>query len=149
MAFCHMKILSAAITAAAALTILPGQATAQDAAGTVWTQLEAVYGWADDQGYSTRNYVIGKLDEDEKDTWTMTLYGGNDYLIIGACDGDCGDLDISVLDENDNVVARDTETDDVPVIELDLKEGGRYQFRVTMYECSVEPCYFGFGVFYK
>ena len=63
--------------------------------------------------------------------------------------------------ENDVIVVIGTSTglkdvgvtaarlDDVPVIELDLKEGGRYQFQVTMYECSVEPCYFGLGVFYK
>ena len=145
----HIRGLIAIVTIILAAMALPRQAQAQDAAGTVWSQLEAVYGWASGEGYSTRNYLIGKLDEDETDTWTMTLYGGNDYVIIGACDGDCGDLDITVLDEYDNTVARDTETDDVPVVNLNLKDQGRYQIQVKMYSCSVEPCYFGLGIFYK
>ncbi len=145
----HIRGLIAIVTIVLAALALPRQAQAQDAAGTVWSQLEAVYSWADGEGYATRNYLIGKLDEEETDTWTMTLYGGNDYLIIGACDGDCGDLDITVLDEYDNTIARDTETDDVPVVQLDLEEQGRYQIRVKMYSCSVEPCYFGLGIFYK
>jgi len=149
MAIRHIRVLFAIFTLALATMALPRQGQAQDAAGTVWSQLEAVYGWANGEGYSTRNYLIGKLDEDETDTWTMTLYGGNEYIIIGACDGDCGDLDITVLDENDNPVARDTETDDVPVVELTLEEQGRYQIQVKMYDCSVEPCYFGLGIFYK
>jgi len=149
MAIRHIRGLSAVAAMTLATMTFPDQAESQDAAGTVWSQLEAVYGWADGEGYSTRNYLIGKLDEDETDTWTMTLYGGNEYIIIGACDGDCGDLDIAVLDEYDNPVARDTETDDVPVVELALEEQGRYQIQVTMYDCSVEPCYFGLGIFYK
>ncbi len=149
MAIRHIRGLFAVVAMTLATMAFPHQAESQGPAGTVWTQLEAVYDWADAEGYSTRNYIIGKLDEDEKDTWTMTLYGGNDYLIIGACDGDCGDLDIALLDEYDNTVARDTETDDVPVVELSLKNQGRYQIQVTMYSCSVEPCYFGLGIFYK
>ena len=149
MAIRHTRVPFAVITLMLSLAVLPRHATAQDAAGTVWSQLEAVYDWADGEGYSTRNYLIGKLEEDESDTWTMTLYGGNDYLIIGACDGDCGDLDITVLDESGDPVARDTETDDVPVVELNLEEQGRYQIQVKMYACSVEPCYFGLGIFYK
>lgn len=149
MAIRHIRGLFAVVAMTLATMAFPSQARAQDAAGTVWSQLEAVYGWADGEGYSTRNYLIGKLDKDETDTWTMTLYGGNEYIIIGACDGDCGDLDIAVLDEYDNPVAGDTETDDVPVVELNLEEQGRYQIKVTMYDCSVEPCYFGLGIFYK
>ena len=149
MAIRHIRGLFATVTIVLAAIALPRQAQAQDAAGTVWSQLEEGYGWAEGEGYSTRNYLIGKLDQDETDTWTMVLYGGHEYIIIGACDGDCGDLDITVLDEYDNPVARDTETDDVPVVELNLEEQGRYQIQVKMFDCSVEPCYFGLGIFYK
>ena len=145
----HIRSLFAVVTIVLAAMALPRQAQSQDAAGLVWTQLEAVYEWVDGQGYYTENYLIGKLDEDETDTWTMPLDGGNEYIIIGACDGDCGDLDIVILDENDDEVARDTATDDVPVVELDLKDGGMYQIQVTMYSCSIEPCYFGLGIFYR
>ena len=149
MAMRHSRVLFAAITIVLAGMILAHRAEAQAAAKTVWSQLEAVQGWAVGEGFSTRNYIIGKLDESDTDSWTMTLYGGNDYVLVGACDGDCGDLDITVYDEADNVVARDTEPDGVPVVELDLESQGRYRIQMKMYECRVEPCYFGLGIFYK
>lgn len=147
MAMRHGRLLFAAIIVA--LLGRSQDVQAQDAAEVVWAQLEAVQGWASGEGFLTRNYIIGKLAEDDTDSWTMTFSGGNDYVIIGACDGDCGDLDITVYDEDDNVVARDTQTDDVPVVELDLEDEGRYRIQMAMYQCSVEPCYFGLGIFYK
>jgi len=138
------------LTAVAAVgAVTPGRAAAQSHANLVWKQLEAVYTTAHDQGYSTRNYILGKLDEGESDSWTLRLYGGNDYAIIGACDGDCKDVDITVLDDDGNVVKRDTSTDDLPVVEFSLKNTGRYTIKVNMYSCSTEPCYFGMGVFYR
>jgi len=149
MAIRHIRGSFALVAMALALMAYPRRAEAQEAANIVWSQLEAVQGWAQGEGFSTRNYIIGKLDEDDTDSWTVTLYGGNDYIIIGACDGDCGDLDITVYDDADNAVAHDTETDDVPVVELSLKSEGRYRIQTNMFECSVEPCYFGLGIFYK
>ena len=61
----HRGSLFAVVTVALVAMALPRQAQAQDAAGPVWSQLEAVYDWAAGEGYSTRNYLIDKLDEDE------------------------------------------------------------------------------------
>ena len=59
MAIRHIRVLFAISAMALTALVLPRQAQAQDAAGTVWSQLEAVYGWAEGEGYSTRNYLIG------------------------------------------------------------------------------------------
>jgi hypothetical protein len=45
------------------------------------------------------------------------LYGGFSYLILGACDGDCGDVDIRLYDENGTEIDSDTSNDAVPFVE--------------------------------
>ena len=73
----------------------------------------------------------------------------DDYMILAACDEDCSDVDITVYDEDGDTVASDVSTDDVPVVRLSPKRDGQYRIEIKMYECSSEPCYWGFGVFNK
>lgn len=115
----------------------------------VWSQLQGFYETASDDGYSLRNYVVGSLDDDQDDFWTMTFYGGNEYMITGACDEDCSDIDLAILTEDGTEVTSDRATDSFPVVSVHPGLDTRYQVKVSMYSCSVEPCYFGFGIFYK
>jgi hypothetical protein len=66
---------------------------------------------------------------------------------VAFCDEDCSDIDLYLEDENGNEIDSNVSTDDVPIIECRPAWSGRFQIRVRMYECSVEPCYFGVGVF--
>jgi len=127
----------------------PATATAQSYADLVWDQLKAVYGVASDDGYDSMNYIVGKIDEGETEAWTLTLVGGYSYMILGACDGDCQDIDIRLYDEDGNLVDSDTTEDDVPAVQGTVDTTARFTVEVEMYACSSEPCYFGFGVFYK
>lgn len=137
-------------TAGLPLALLFGgaeSASAQSYAQQVWNQLQQVYDLAAGSDYTLRNYIIGHLADDGEDSWTFPLEGGSDYLITGACDNDCSDLDIVVRDEKGAAVAEDQTTDDVPVVRFDTRGSGRYTVEVKMYACSASPCYFGFGVF--
>lgn len=134
---------------AATLSFLSSGAHAQSYADTVWDQLQDWYEDYSDDGYSVESYVIGKLDEDESDSWTFWLDGGNDYTIIGVCDEDCGDIDLTILDDDDDVVDEDVLEDNYPIVSVSPRGDGAYTINVDMYECDVEPCYFGIAIFYE
>lgn len=123
---------------------------AQSYTNVVWEQLQTAYATADQRGYSTRNYIVGKLNQDESDTWTFEFSPSVDYHIVSVCDGDCRDIDLFVYDENDNEIAADDDVDDNPSVNFTpTKTGARYSIEVVMFECSVDPCYFGIGIFFK
>jgi hypothetical protein len=138
-----------AVFCAAAL-VIPGESNAQSYANTVWTQLQSAYDLAVRDGdYYLQNYIIGHSQESGSDSWTFPLSGGTEYMIIAACDEDCSDVDIAVYDSDGDTVASDVSADDVPVVRVTPNRDGQYSIEIKMYECSNEPCYWGFGVFYQ
>lgn len=136
-----------------ALYVLPNRANAQSHADLVWDQLKRAYSAAEEAGFGVRNYIVGKLDDDETDSWTIHLYGGNRYVVTGACDADCEDIDIQILNASGVEIARDNDRDndmdDLPVVEVKPRSSGRFSIRVTMYKCTVDPCYWGIALFYQ
>lgn len=128
---------------------VPAAAGAQTHATTVWNQLDALYKQVNGEGYSSRNYIIGRLKDDENETWTVTLYAGNSYRITGVCDGDCKDIDLALLDGNRNELTSDMLADDVPILDFTPKTTGNYTIKVMMPTCNQDPCYFGLGIFFK
>lgn len=133
---------------AVALLALPSVASAQAYAEAVWSQLNDVYNQVNGEGFSSRNYVIGRMANGSSDSWSFTLPGGNSYKIVGVCDNDCEDLDIEVSIDG-AVIAEDVLDDDVPIVDFTATNETRYTVRVTMASCSADPCFWGLAVFYK
>jgi len=113
----------------------------------VFRQLQDIYDDVADEEYFLRNYILGSLDEGDDDVWTMMFYGDTEYLIHGACDRDCDDLDLTISDEDGEVVDTDISVDDHPIVSFSPSKDGRYEIKATMYSCSMEPCYFGLAIF--
>ena len=95
-------------TAIAAIFVLgAGQAVGQSQyTDQVFRQLQGMYDAAAEDGYHLTNFILGSMDEGEDDVWTMTFTEGTEYVIHGACDRDCSDIDLSVLTEAGEVVGR-------------------------------------------
>lgn len=74
------------------------------------------------------------------------LTEGTTYIITGACDQDCRDLDFELW-SGDTKVKTDYATDDHPVIVFTPGWTGTYVLRAKMIKCSVAPCRFGVGVY--
>ncbi len=128
--------------------LLPHTSQAQVYADQVWQQLQGHYTVISNQGnYGLQNTIMGRINDDGSDSWTFPFESGNSYIITAACDNDCSDIDVSVNDSSGNVVAQDTENDDTPVVSFSPKSSGRYTVEVKMYECSSNPCYFGFSIY--
>ncbi|HEY7473126.1 MAG TPA: hypothetical protein VIE68_12345 [Gemmatimonadota bacterium] len=115
----------------------------------VWSQLQSSFATARDEGYKQYNYVIGYLDNGMEPTvnWPVEMSAGSSYLIVGVCDNDCTDVDLSLEDTDRNVVASDVLNDDIPMVEFTPKADATYWIRPTMAACSVNPCGYGIAVF--
>jgi hypothetical protein len=113
----------------------------------VLAQLEVAAEFFIDNGYEPLVWDSGSLRDDARQQFTVTLEEGMSYALVGVCDEDCSDLDLGLFDGEGLLVVEDTEIDDAPLIEFTVTQGGDFTLDVTMYECSVEPCYYGIAVF--
>lgn len=145
-----LKYLRYATTIFALIGIMmAGTAIANEFEDAVIAQLAAAASVAEDEGYGmSHDPYVDKLSGG-KDELTLTLHRDVDYAIIGVCDTDCGDVDIRLYDENNNLVDEDVTTDDFPVVEVNPKWTGKFTVQVEMYKCARTPCYYAIGVFAK
>ena len=89
----------------------------------------------------------GSLNNGASTTVTLTLVSGREYVILGACDDDCGDLDLRLYDASGTEIDEDVEIDAVPFVTASGSQGASFTVEVLMVECSSEPCFWGLGVF--
>lgn len=76
--------------------------------------------------------------------WTVNLIANTPYTIIGACDGDCTNIDIELIDmATGGVVSGDMLADDYPVVNFSPPADGVYLVRLLMQTCTIAPCYAG------
>jgi hypothetical protein len=112
--------------------------------GGVSEQLEALEAaWVED-GYGRAGSIVsGWLDEDEEEVHYLDLRSGTDYEIMGVCDTDCEDLDLSLYDSSGDLVDEDLLMDDFPMLEFIGPRDGEFRLEVGMVTCTVEPCEYG------
>jgi len=96
--------------------------------------------------YNTRDTVSGRyLSQGGSYTFRTTLFSGYEYVLIGAGDSTVRDLDIVLYDENWNQLAKDTMTDNVPMITGTPRWNGTFYVKVIMYRgygySNVATCY--------
>jgi hypothetical protein len=101
-------------------------------------------------GYElTHDIKFASLNNGMTDNYYFSLSRGWEYKIFAVCDGDCGDIDLCMYDENDNRIDCDQTKDDKPVVSVSPKWSGRFRLWVKMYECRINPCRFGIAIFGK
>lgn len=104
----------------------------------------------EDRGFElTHDVYTGSLRDDESESLTLTLRGGNDYALVGVCDEDCRDIDLRLYDLDGEEVDIDIEDDDTPIVQVSASSTGKYRLRVIMASCSTSPCFYGVGTFGK
>lgn len=93
------------------------------------------------QGFSDE---IASLQPGTDHRWQVNLAGGTVYRIIGACDNECSNVDIELIDmRTGGVVAADMLPDDYPVVDFTPSANGQYIVRVLMQTCTIAPCFAG------
>lgn len=142
------KVTSLLAATMLGVAALPQAARAQSHANLVWTQLSANFDSASARGYSSLGYVISRMGDSETYSWELSVTSGMTYAIYGACDSDCSDLDLDLLDGTTSVDS-DYLEDDFPVVTFTATKSGMFTIKVIMAACGSEPCYFGIGIFQK
>lgn len=143
-----MKSKSGILTALAAVLLV----TAATAA-SVWER--EVQDQINDASYQFRQAGFHKLGE----TWIDELEAGGDsyitvelnsdyeYIAIGVCNGDCSDLDLVLYADDDDRIANDIGTDDVPILSGSPGNNGEYYLEAVMVDCETETCAFGVALY--
>jgi hypothetical protein len=93
--------------------------------------------------------VTGGMAQGETGSFPITLNAGYDYRVVGVCDRDCSDLDLTLYDQNQTVISQDTSTDDHPVVAVQPSWTGPFTVTALMYNCSVAPCYYALALYGK
>ncbi|HEU0302283.1 MAG TPA: hypothetical protein VFR37_22690 [Longimicrobium sp.] len=133
----------------AALVTVTAAAVPQDA----WTQqvrriLQRMGAHFEQQGYTLTHHIYtGSLNDGGSERVRLDLDVGTEYQIMGACDTDCSDLDLTLYDGNGREVDSDLLPDDYPLVTVTVSRSGNFTVEVDMASCSVEPCRYGIGVF--
>ena len=99
-------------------------------------------------GYArTRAYTTASIAEGSERTFSFPLQANRNYVLAGACDNDCSDIDFWLYDNNDNLIDSDTAADDAPRVAVTPVRNGSFRLKVRMHSCSSSPCAYGFGIF--
>lgn len=94
-----------------------------------------------DKGFEHNGFSVHQsLKRGERKTYTIHTTKGKQYALVGLCDNDCSDLDLTLLDEDGDVVGRDYEGDDLPMLQFTAHRNS-YKVRVEMEKCSTSTCY--------
>ncbi|GLK49456.1 hypothetical protein GCM10017620_24290 [Brevundimonas intermedia] len=84
---------------------------------------------------------VNAMQPTEVHPWRLTLKRGETYRILAACDNECSDLDLELLDSAGKIIERDTLPDSAPVINIRPTADGVFTARVVMKTCTLAPCY--------
>jgi hypothetical protein len=131
--------------AAIACALLSTPAQAQP--GIVTTQLDsAVVLMGGNNFVPVDDAVTGTLGEGEDEEFELDLEAGNQYFVVGVCDGGCSDMDLVLTNSSGQEVEADREMDDVPMLAIE-GQSGSFVLSVQMATCSSDECHYGVRVF--
>ena len=98
-------------------------------------------------GYTLRpDLEVGALQSGRQMLFPVELAVGADYMVVGFCDADCTDMDLTVLDPFGEEMESDLLPDAQPILMVRPEVRGMFQIRVDMVGCDSEPCAFAVGI---
>lgn len=83
---------------------------------------------------------LASLSDDAAHDYQVQLDAGHSYRVLGACDTNCRDVDLYVMDASGQEIGRDILTDDFPVVDIPQAQDGGYTIRIGMPDCGVDAC---------
>jgi hypothetical protein len=113
-------------------------------------QLEAAGRTTTERGFTMSHEIfMGSLNDDASESLNIPLDAGTQYVLVGKCDEDCTDIDLTIYDGDGKKIDEDVEDDATPVLQLTPRVNARYRVKVAMPTCSANPCRYGVGVWAK
>ena len=84
----------------------------------------------------------------EQVVYRVTLYKGMTYLLLGCADGEGVDLDLSLFDDQGELVDKDASPDAQPFVSVEPPKTGEYILRVQVHKAAAKTD-FAVAVAYK
>jgi hypothetical protein len=144
------KALLLCLVAAAGAASFTQPARAQDPRAQ---QIQRLFDKAGEQmqsrGYGVDSAIRqGSLGASGSERITLHVGGGGLTQIMGLCDTDCSDMDLVLYDRAGNVIDKDLQADDVPIVSW---HGGAadLSLEVRMVKCNADPCRYGVRAYTK
>ncbi|WP_084420258.1 hypothetical protein [Henriciella litoralis] len=144
------RLLKYIATSTAALAlILPVSSAAEPYVEVVHDQLDAMLAQLESSAEEADATAISLetfedlLASDTGHSYEVSTEAESSYAVVGACDTDCGDLDIIITNAAGETVAADETESDVPVILFDSEEAATYTVTANLYNCAADTCYYG------
>ena len=138
------------VAAAGALLLVAVPAAAQDWAALRGELLDKAGELFTGEGYHALGFVHeGALEHGDSERVTLPLGAGGEIVLVGICDADCSDLDLTLHDPGGSQLDTDVETDDVPIVMTEPRRTGRYSMTVRMAECAIDPCRYAVQMFVR
>ncbi|MEL6344753.1 MAG: PPC domain-containing protein [Myxococcota bacterium] len=106
------------------------------------TELRSGSAYADMAGYGYSLLDVartGLLDAQTATTVPVNLPAGYEYALMGVCDNDCSDLDLTVS-KGGMELSVDSSRDDWPVVTITPTGSAAYDVKVAMFQCSTSNC---------
>jgi len=85
------------------------------------------------EGYRLRNHDSDILNQGQIQDYDGVFNRGQQYVIFACGDSRAVDLDITVYNEDGDLVARDQQTDNRPLVVIAPRWTGPFRARVSMY----------------
>jgi hypothetical protein len=89
----------------------------------------------------------GALAQERARQININLRAGQDYRFVGACDANCGDIDLRLFDPNGQLIAEDTANNTTPMLRVRAVTTGPHRVEVAMYRCNASQCWYAFNVY--
>lgn len=89
----------------------------------------------------------GTLNNAEMQSDTVTLAAGVEYVLVGACDDDCGGLELGLFAANGYEVDAARRARNAPILRVTPRDTQRYRVTVRMTGCGMNPCWYGVRLF--
>ena len=91
--------------------------------------------------------LIGKVKERAEVPFTAKLSSDVSYTILGVCDDNCSDLNLTLNNKQGDKISNDEKQDGIPVISFTPTENSDYRITARPDKCSTEKCEFGMALF--
>ncbi len=98
--------------------------------------------WASRGFVRTGDLRVGVLGEGERDSLALELESGVQYVLLGICDEDCGDIDFHLFEPAGKEIAFETKTSSRAVLWVTPSIAGTHRLEVVMSRCGTPPCYY-------
>ncbi|NEP46189.1 MAG: hypothetical protein F6K35_46145 [Okeania sp. SIO2H7] len=91
--------------------------------------------------------LLGRVSEGIETRFTAKLIAEVNYAIMGACDDNCNEFNLTLNNTNGERIAFGDRQDGMPIISFTPPFSSDYQITVRIDECRAENCEFGMLLF--